>query len=75
MDKSGLPPESVPVETGPESGFGDTAGGAGGIRRPGMPGDLTLRLTMRHVLYIVLTAVAFLVTTVILATVLIMRSC
>jgi len=75
MDKSGLPPESVPADTGQESDFRDAADGVGGLRRPGMPGDVTLRLTMRHVLYLVLVAVALLITTVTLATVLIMRSC
>jgi hypothetical protein len=75
VDKSGLPPESVPGDQEKKGEFHEPVDEKTGIYRLGIQSGLTYRLTMRHLLYLVLIIVALLTTTVILATVLIMRSC
>jgi hypothetical protein len=75
VDKSGLPPESVPGDREKKGDFHEPIDGNTGIRRPGIQSGLTYCLTMRHLLYLVLIIIVLLITTVSLATVLIMRSC
>jgi hypothetical protein len=74
VEKSGLPPESVPVEPERKSDF-EPFDNDGGVGRPGILTNVNLRLTMRHILYLLLVIAVLLVATATLATVLIMRSC
>lgn len=75
VDKSGLPPESVPGKLEGKGEFYEPVDGNSEERRPGIQSGFTYRLTMRHLLYLVLIIIVLLITTVSLATVLIMRSC
>ena len=75
VDKSGLPQESIPVDRENKGDFHETIDENTGIRRPGIQSSLTYRLTMRHLLYLVLIIIVLLISTVSLTTVLIMRSC
>ncbi len=77
VEKSGLPPESVPADVEEEAGISPAGEGDGnelrltGSRR----GGVTLRLTIRHFLYLVYIIAILLILTATLATVLIMQSC
>ncbi len=76
VENSGLPPENVPgfvPEDNQSNGTdsGEKSDFSGLLNQHAV----SLRLTWRHVFYLALTAVGLLVTTVTLATVLIMRSC
>ena len=75
VENSGLPPEGVPEELKAES-EGDEAPAREKreVRQPGT-WSIPIRLTLRHVLYMLLTIAGLLIATVSLATVLIMRSC
>ena len=75
VDKSGLSPESVPGDLEQEGDSYEGMDENSEKRRPGIQSGLTFRLTMRHLLYLVLIIVVLLITTASLATVLIMRSC
>jgi hypothetical protein len=75
VDKSGLPPESVPGDLEQKGDFYEPIDENSEKRRPGIQSGLTFRLTMRHLLYLVLIIIVLLITTASLATVLIMRSC
>jgi hypothetical protein len=74
VEKSGLPPESVPAEPERTSDL-EPMDDNGGMRRPGILTNVNLRLTMRHILYLLLIVAVLLVATASLATVLIMHSC
>ncbi len=74
VEKSGLPAESVPADV--EDGPGMPREDDNGInlfrtRR----GGITLRLTLRHFLYLLYITAVLLVLTATLATILIMQSC
>jgi hypothetical protein len=75
VEKSGLPPESVPGELEGKSDFYEPVDGSSEKRRPGIQSGLTFHLTMRHLLYLVIIIIVLLITTASLATVLITRSC
>jgi hypothetical protein len=75
VEKSGLPPESVPADSEQESVPDETMDENGGTRRAGVLSNVSIRLTMRHILYFLLIIAVLLVATASLATVLIMRSC
>jgi hypothetical protein len=75
VEKSGLPQESVPGELEEKVDLDESVDEISGKRWPGIQSGLTFRLTMRHLLYLVLTIIVLLITTASLATVLIMRSC
>ena len=77
VEKSGLPPESVPAETDEIQGDApDADNDSNGIRLTGARrGGVSLHLTMRHFLYLLYIIIVLLVTTAVLATVLIMQSC
>ena len=75
VEKSGLPPESVPDEAGPENGPEETTETYRETRPAGVFSNVSLRLTMRHVLYLLLIIMVLLVATASMITVLIMRSC
>ena len=75
VEKSGLPPENIPDELGEKGDLHEPMAGNNKERRPGIQRGLTFHLTMRHLLYLVLIIIVLLITTVSLATVLIMRSC
>ena len=75
VEKSGLPQESIPSELGEKVDFGESVDETSEKRRLGIQSGLTFRLTMRHLLYLVLTIIVLLLTTASLATILIMRSC
>jgi hypothetical protein len=75
VDKSGLPPESVPNDLEQKGDFHEPIDGNSEKRRSGIQSGLTFRLTMRHLLYLVFIIIVLLITTASLATVLIMRSC
>ena len=75
VEKSGLPPESVPGELEEKDDFYEPVDGSSEERRLGIRSGLTFHLTMRHLLYLVLIIIVLLITTASLATILIMRSC
>lgn len=75
VDKSGLPPESVPGDLEQKGDFYENTDENSGVRRPSIQSGLAFRLTMRHFLYLVIIIIVLLVATASLATVLIMRSC
>ena len=75
VEKSGLPPESIPGELEKKVDFDESVDETSENRRPGIQSGLTFRLTMRHLPYLVLIIIVLLITTASLATVLIMRSC
>ena len=75
VEKSGLPPESIPSELEEKVDLDESVDETSEKRRPGIQSGLTFRLTMRHLLYLVLIIIVLLITTASLATVLIMRSC
>jgi hypothetical protein len=75
VEKSGLPPDSVPGDLKQEGDLYEPADEEGEERRPGVRSGLTFQLTMRHLLYLLLIIVVLLISTASLATVLIMRSC
>lgn len=76
VENSGLSPENVPdfVQDENQSDEIDSKEISGFIGLLNQPA-VSLRLTWRHVLYLALTTIVFLITTVTLATVLIMSSC
>ena len=74
VDKSGLPPESVPSDLEQKDDFNEPENDNSEKRRLGIQSG-TFYLTMRHLLYLVLVIVVLLITTASLATILIMRSC
>ena len=74
VDKSGLPPENIPAELSQKSDSEEIMDGDDGINRTGLPG-LAFRLTIRHILYLLLAIGVLLITTSVLITILIMRSC
>ena len=75
VDKSGLPPESVPGDLEQKGDFDEAMDENRAIRRPGIQSGLAFHLTMRHLLYLVIIIAVLLITTVSLATIIIMRSC
>lgn len=75
VEKSGLPPESVPSDLEQKGDLYEPEHGNSEERRPGIRSDLTFHLTMRHLLYLMIIIIVLLITTASLATVLIMRSC
>ena len=75
VDKSGLPPESVPDDLDQKDDFNEPMDENGKKRQLGIQSGLTFRLTMRHLLYLVLIIIVLLIITVSLATILIMHSC
>jgi hypothetical protein len=74
VEKSGLPPESVPAETAPEGGPDEAPEEDFRPRRSGILRDVSITLTMRHILYLLLIIIVLLISTAVLATVLVMRS-
>jgi hypothetical protein len=75
VEKSGLSPDNVPEEFEEKSAAHETPGENAEESRQGIRSVLTFRVTLRHLLYLVLVIIALLISTVSLATVLIMRSC
>ena len=75
VEKSGLPQESIPGKPEQPGHFYESMDENSEKYRPSIQSGLAFRLTMRHVLYLVLIIVVLLITTATLATVLIMRSC
>jgi hypothetical protein len=77
VENSGLPPESVPseIEDGEELEATFLEQREGGFRWLGIRGGITLRLTLRHVLYLLGTSLGLLIITVCLIVIFIMRSC
>jgi hypothetical protein len=75
VEKSGLPPESVPGEVEEKGALYESVDEESEERRPGIRSGFTFHLTMRHLLYLVLIIIVLLIATATLATVLIMRSC
>lgn len=75
VDNSGLPPESVPSNLDQKDGFNEPKNGNREKRWLDTQSGLTLHLTMRHLLYLVLIIIVLLITTASLATILVMRSC
>ena len=76
VEKSGLPPESVPGHIEQQEEISEPVEeGGGGLRLPVIRSEFNFRLTLRHLLYLLLIIVVLLISTVSLATVLIMRSC
>jgi hypothetical protein len=74
VDKSGLPPESVPLGLDQKSDSGEVMGGEDGTSRPGFQ-SIAFHLTMRHIFYLLFIITVLLITTSVLSTILIMRSC
>jgi hypothetical protein len=74
VDKSELPPESVPVGIERKSDSGEVMGRDDGISQPGIQ-SIFFHLTMRHILYLLFIIAVLLITTSVLSTILIMRSC
>ena len=75
VEESGLPTESVPDDLDEEGDFDKVTDEDNGVRRLGRQNGLSFRLTMRHLLFLILIIAILLVTTASLATILIMRSC
>jgi hypothetical protein len=75
VEKSGLPPESVPGELEEKGAFYEPVDEESERPRPGIRSGFSFQLTMRHLLYLVLIIIVLLITTATLATILIMRSC
>jgi hypothetical protein len=75
VEKSGLSPDSVPEELEEKSAPGETPDDNAEESRQGIKSVLTFHLTLRHLLYFLLVTIVLLISTVSLATVLIMRSC
>lgn len=77
VEKSGLPPESVPadVEDEPAMPPGKWEDDDGINLFRSRRGGITLRLTLRHFLYLLYITAVLLVLTATLATILIMQSC
>jgi hypothetical protein len=75
VDESGLPAESVPEDLDEKSTFDEAIDEDSGIRRPSSPSGLSIRLTMRHLFYLMLIIAILLITTASLATTLIIQSC
>jgi hypothetical protein len=75
VEKSGLPPESIPGDIEPANVPDGPVDEDGGFRRPDTGGGPAFRLTMRYFLYLLFIAIVLLVSTATLATILIMRSC
>lgn len=74
VDKSGLPQDSVPKDLEQEDDLNEPVNESGALRKIGLQSVLTFQLTMRHLLYLILIIVVLLISTVCLATVLVMRS-
>ena len=75
VEKSGLPPENVPAEIEGKSDLYEPVDGSTRERQPGIQRGFSFHLTMRQLLYLVLVTVVLLISTVTLATILVMRSC
>ena len=75
VENSGLPPESVPSDLNHRDDFNESENVNSEKRWLGIQSGLTLHLTTRHFLYLVLIIIALLITTASLATILVMRSC
>lgn len=73
VENSGLPPDSVPEQSTDEPVEADES--TQSHRWLDRKAGVVFHVTMRHLLYLVLTIVGLLITTVSLATILIMRSC
>lgn len=75
VDKSGLPQESIPDDLEQKGDFAETTNRNRVLRRLDIQSTLNFQLTVRHLLYLILIIVVLLISTISLATVLIMRSC
>ncbi len=75
VEQSGLPPEKVPGDIKEEADSYEATDEDSEQFRPDIRSGLTFRLTMRHLLYLLLIIAVLLIAAASLATILIMRSC
>ena len=75
VESSGLPPDSIPSELDQRDDFNEPENGNSEKRWLGIQSGLTIHLTIRHLLYLVLIIIVLLIITASLATILVMRSC